>query len=110
MNENIKSDNELVDDAGRGVIGTPSGLPAQQAQVEMMRRLKDTIEKSNKSTDRFNQVATSLSFAMFFMTFSQIAVSLFPPQDNLARWVVFIAIGLGTVIVAYKIYYKSFIK
>ncbi len=73
-----RTDEQLVEDAGRVVIGTPSGLLAQQAQLEMMRRLKDTIEKANESTDRFNQTTFIFSVVVIFLTLAQVFIALLP--------------------------------
>lgn len=45
---------EVVEAAGRTVIGTPSGLVSQQAQAELTKRLIDSNESLRKATEENN--------------------------------------------------------
>jgi len=47
MDYKNKKDNELVELASEGIIGTSSGCKYQGAQLEMMRRLKNSTKASN---------------------------------------------------------------
>jgi len=71
-----KSDEELVNLSGDQVIGTPAGTKAQQAQVEMMLRLKDSIEKLNKNTSKHNIALIALTIILLVVAMTQIVVSI----------------------------------
>jgi uncharacterized protein YacL len=78
-----KTDDELVEDAGMVVVGTPSGLKAQWAQVEMMRRLKNAMERAEKSTTNFNKITLIFSLVVVFLTLVQVWIALIPLFSNI---------------------------
>lgn len=74
-----KTDEELVGDAGRIVIGTPSGLGAQHAQAELTRRLIRSIDNLNTNTSYYSKILIGLTVAIGVLTLFQI-ISFFIKQ------------------------------
>ncbi len=78
---NTASNEELVKTVGAVVIGTPSGLKAQEAQAELNRRLIEKMEalvtsldKNNETTERFNRRTLQLTWAMAVLAVVQIVI------------------------------------
>lgn len=78
------SNEELVQAAGSTVIGTPSGLKAQQAQAELNRRLiesmdqlRGSIDKNNDATKKYNKVILNLTLAMALLAVFQVLLAAF---------------------------------
>lgn len=103
MDKNIKeiTDEELVDEAGQTVIGTLGGLSAQRYQVEMMRRLKDSIEKLDDSTTRYSKILIDLTILLFITAFLQTIISLIPISKTWLDWLIY------TTLVIYCIYFTA---
>jgi hypothetical protein len=72
MNLQGKTDLEIVETAGGGV-----GTGSQGAQAEMMRRLKDSIEKLDQSTSNFSRALFALSLLLFIVAILQLFISIF---------------------------------
>lgn len=77
-----RTDEQLVKDAGSVVVGTPSGLRAQEAQTEMMRRLKNSIEKLDHNTERYNKLLLLLTVVLVITAIAQIVVSIWVSSLN----------------------------
>lgn len=69
-----KTEEELVDDIGRNVIGTPSGLNAQFSQAELTRRLLVGIEDLNKATSRYSKIIIILTIVLGVFAIIQIGL------------------------------------
>ena len=59
---------QLVELSGSTVIGTPSGMSAQQAQAEMNRRLIEALNDSKESTGRFSKRLELLTWVLVVLT------------------------------------------
>ncbi len=93
------TDKELVEDAERVVIDTPSGLAAQRAQVEMMRRLKDVIEKSGEQEEKLGKINLVLTFAVIFLTIIQVTIAIIDSAKNtLLGWGPTVGMALFAII------------
>lgn len=71
-----KTDEELVKDVGKTVIGTPSGLKAQYSQAELMRRLIFAIDNLNRTTSYYSKVLILLTITLGVLTVVQIILFL----------------------------------
>ena len=71
-----KTEEELVDDIGGTVIGTPSGLKAQFAQAELTRRLILSIRDLNRTTSRYSVTLIALSIVLGLIAITQIIVTI----------------------------------
>ena len=71
-----KTEAELVDDIGKTVIGTPSGLNAQFAQAELTRRLILSIKGFNRTTSRYSVILIALSIVLGLIAITQIIVTI----------------------------------
>jgi len=67
-----KKDEELVDLANNKVIGTLSGMEAQGALAELIRRLTLEIKNLNISTSRYSKILLWLTIVMIFLGIIQI--------------------------------------
>lgn len=79
------SNEELVKYAGQTVIGTPSGLAAQEAQAELTRRLivsnnslRDATLENNGITRKFNEGMLILTIILTLLAGLQIVASILP--------------------------------
>jgi hypothetical protein len=101
MIENIeqKTNNELVAIIGGTVIGTPSGLNAQQAQAELNKRLINSMDNLNKSTTDYSRRLLDLNVVLFLVAIAQLIVSIKAASKTTSGWV------WGTVLALYSIYF-----
>lgn len=102
MYEN-KTDNELVDEAGK-YRGTIDRVP-----VEMMRRLKESTEKLNKSivklektTSRYSQALILLTLILAIIGIWQLVITLASPQ-GWWKFVYFIVIFSAIILIIKKL-------
>lgn len=65
-------DIELVRRTSETVIGTPSGLKAQHAQAELMRRLIVSVDRLNASTSYYSKVLIWLTLILGILAVIQI--------------------------------------
>lgn len=72
----LKTDEELVGDAGRVVVGTTSGLQAQHAQAELTRRLINSIKHLDATTSRYSRVLIWLTVELVIFALIQIILFL----------------------------------
>ncbi len=105
-----KKDEELVNLASETVIGTTSGLKSQGAQVEMMRRLKDSIEKFDGNTTRWSRVLTFVTIALLIIAIIQLVISIFLSGINPVAGLVVEVISLGAIAYFINKVYKNFSK
>jgi len=96
-NFNNLTNEKLVELAGETVIGTTSGLKAQYAQAELIKRLMDSINGLNKTTSRYSDKLLGLTIVLFFIAFVQLTVSLKSFFDSWMLWI------LSVFIVSYAI-------
>lgn len=92
---NIKNltDVELVDIAGKSVIGTVSGLESQYAQAEINRRLMDSINNLNKETGKYSKVLINLTWLLFAIGIIQLIITIIgPAEDWIQRSIYIVAI------------------
>lgn len=73
------SNEKLVELAGSTVIGTTSGLQAQKAQAELNKRLiesidrlKNSLDKNNIATTKYNKVLLTVTVVMLLLALLQI--------------------------------------
>lgn len=71
----IKTSDELVLIAGQKVIGTPSGMEAQQAQAELTKRLTDGITRLDQSTTKYSKVLMWLTIGLGVLAAIQIVLA-----------------------------------
>src|SRR5260370_18517410 len=69
------TDEELVTEAQTGNRG-------QGANVEMMRRLRNVIEKFDASTTRYNKILIGLTVAIGLLTLIQVWTVFSPPHEK----------------------------
>jgi len=98
--KNLK-DEELVAKTGLQVIGTQAGVEAQEAQTEMMRRLKNSIEEFNKNTTRFNKFLISLTLILLVVAIMQVVVSILLAVPG---WKGLIAEGTALILIFYFVW------
>lgn len=109
MNEDIrkKTDTELVTLVGSKVIGTPSGLDAQHAQAELLRRNTDALRESKKSADKSSYSTIILTLIIGWIALFQLLFSIIASdKTNLEK--TFYAIGLIAFVVLS--FYDSFMR
>lgn len=96
MIENIGklTNEELVKIIGEKIIGTESGLNAQQAQAELNRRLINNINNLNSSTTVYSQKLLQLTVILFITALIQIFVSLGSVSASWKEWAIFSALVL----------------
>ena len=92
------------------MIGTPSGLSAQRAQVDMMCRLKDAIEKLDKNTTRWSKTLTFVTIALLVIAIVQLVLSIFLSGVNPIVGLVVEIVALGAVVFFMKGIHKDFFK
>jgi hypothetical protein len=68
------TETELIAEAQTGVRG-------QGANIEMMRRLKDSLEKLDASTTRYNKILIALTIAIGILTAAQLLTAFFPSKS-----------------------------
>lgn len=66
------TDKELVEQAGRTTVGTPSGLSAQLAHAELTRRNTEALIESSKSADRYADKMMGLSLIVGLIALLQL--------------------------------------
>lgn len=71
------SNEQLVELAGTTVIGTPSGLKAQQAQAELDKRLIENMESLKNSLDQNNIVASKYNKILLGLTMLMALLAVF---------------------------------
>ena len=59
---------QLVNLAGKTVMGTLNGLQSQKAQAEINRRLIEALNESRDSTNRYSEKLLFLTWALVFLT------------------------------------------
>ena len=59
---------QLVNLAGKTVMGTLNGLQSQKAQAEINRRLIEALNESRDSTNRYSEKLVFLTWALVFLT------------------------------------------
>jgi uncharacterized membrane protein len=74
-----------------------------QANVEMARRLKDSIKEMNESTEKYSKKILNLTIIMFVVAFLQLFVSIGAVPGS---WI----IKAGIAIVAIMVIWKSVIE
>ena len=88
------SNEQLVEEAGRAVIGTPSGLVSQRAQAELARRLMESIRDLDTSTGRYSRVIIALTLCLGLLAYLQLMVGIFslplPPAVQVAVLLLFV--------------------
>lgn len=96
---------EVVEAAGRTVVGTPSGLVSQQAQAELTKRLIDSneslrkaTEDNNKATAKYNSTMFDFTIILTFLAALQIVVSILPSDMS---WLLRVGVSLAPVVVIY---------
>src|SRR5262245_58880852 len=107
---NNLTEKNLVETIGSNVIGTPSGLKAQQAQAELNRRLivslrdlKVSTDKNNQKTDKFNKLMVNFNIALLLVAVIQVITSVFDPDSiSLPYKVAFMAAPLYIVYLTFK--------
>lgn len=89
--------------AGAAVIGTPSGLHAQRAQAELNKRLiestdslKQSLDKNNEVTGRYNEIILNLTIAMALLSVFQIFMSAFTTNFS---WPIRIGFALAPIVI-----------
>ena len=70
MDSEDKTDENLVKEADAGLRG-------QGAVTEMMRRLKNSIEKFNKNTTEYNRIMFELTLVLIVLAILQIIIPIF---------------------------------
>ncbi len=70
-----KTDKELVKDADGGGGGAAS--KSRGAQAEMMRRLKDSIDKFSDSTTKWNRILIIVTIVLLIVAMVQLVLSIF---------------------------------
>lgn len=80
MEKNIQelTDEELVEIAGKTVIGTQSGLNAQYAQAELTRRLMKNIANLTGETAMYSKVLVGLTLLLAVVAVFQLATTVVP--------------------------------
>lgn len=67
---------QLVELAGGTVIGTPSGMSAQQAQAEINRRLIEALNDSKESTGKFSKRLELLTWVLVGLTIILVVIGV----------------------------------
>lgn len=70
-----KKDEELVSDAW-------NTISSRTNSIEMMRRLKNSIEKLDKTTDKYSRILIILTIILVIVSFTQIIVTIFTGYSN----------------------------
>lgn len=86
-NEDIKtiSDEELVEISGSVTVGTPSGLKAQKAQAELMRRNTEALNKSSETSERYSKVMLALTYVIIMISVGQFLFAI-NDSSNTSDW------------------------
>jgi uncharacterized membrane protein len=71
------------------------------AQIEMMRRLKNTIQDLDKNTVRYSRRLIDLTILLFFVALIQVLISLMAVSVTWNEWI------LLSIIVLYGVYYLA---
>lgn len=101
MDYKNKTDEELVYEAGRA-------RPMDSAPVEMMRRLKNAIEKFDKNSHRLSTAQIVLSFVLLFVAFIQVVVSvLLISIHPLVVIIIYIVVALS-IVCAFIMAFRAF--
>ncbi len=80
MEKNIQelTNEELVEIAGKTVIGTQSGLNAQYAQAELTRRLMRSIGTLTGETATYSKVLVDLTLLLAVVAVFQLSTTIVP--------------------------------
>ncbi len=92
MDYKDKTDEELVEESGRA-------RSIDSAPVEMMRRLKNAIEKLDQNTGRYSRKMVDLTILLFIVTLIQIIISLGVISATYREWIFL------SILVLYIIYF-----
>lgn len=105
-----KTDHELVRDAGEVVIGTPSGLRAQHAQAELVRRNTEALKESSRTSEKYSDVMIVFSLLLFFVAMLQLVATFFASDKPWYVAFILTVFFLGCIALVMKIAFKWFDK
>ncbi len=90
MSEEIKnlSDEELVEQSGSWPWGVSSEVKDRRAQAEMVRRLKDSIDKMSSSTNFYSDRLLDVTILLFLVGVMQLLVSLRTISESWGQWLI----------------------
>jgi len=101
-----KTEAELVDDIGKTVIGTESGLKAQFSQAELTRRLIVATRDLNRATTEYSKKLVNLTYILFLVALIQLIVSVFsmpiPVWLRFFIWIVLLFFIFSEIKLLYK--------
>lgn len=96
---------ELVELAGRNVIGTPSGLSSQLAHAELIRRNTQALIESSKSADRYADKMMGLSLIVGLIALLQLMFEILSSTTPLYLRIVYAFGALALIAFSFKDYF-----
>ena len=89
------TDEQLVERTGSVTIGTPSGMRAQEAQAELIRRLTESIRSMDKTTEHYSFRILGLTLVLLVATGILIVLTAMMLPFN---WIVKTVISVGSLV------------